>query len=127
MGGGGGGGGVGVALAPNNSKSNMFRQKYNKFTCLVLYLRSIFMINLVSQKGNLVLKMVRSGQVRSECLTCTFRRSCCGTRLSRTQVPASGTGTKRGRGCKGGGGGTACIGGYKRVRGVRPESVAGRA
>ena len=99
-----GGGGVGVALAPNNSKSNMFRQKYNKFTCFVLYLRSIFMINLVSQKGNLVLKMVRSGQVRSECLTCTFRRSCCSTRLSRTQVPASGTGTKRGRGCKGGGG-----------------------
>ena len=25
----------------------------------------------------------RSGQVRSECLTCTFRASCCSARLSR--------------------------------------------
>ena len=31
---------------------------------------------------------VRSGQVRSECLTCTFRASCCSARLSRTQVSA---------------------------------------
>ena len=31
---------------------------------------------------------VRSGQVRSECLTCTFRASCCSARLSRAQVPA---------------------------------------
>ena len=31
--------------------------------------------------------MVRSGQVRSECLTCTFRASCCSARLSRAQVP----------------------------------------
>ena len=30
----------------------------------------------------------RSGQVRSECLTCTFRASCCSARLSRAQVPA---------------------------------------
>ena len=67
------------------------------------------MMNLVSQKGNLVLKMFRSGQacqVRSECLTSTFRRSCCSTRLSRAHVPASETG-KNGRwGVKGGGGGT---------------------
>ena len=38
---------------------------------------------------------VRSGQVRLECLTCTFRASCCSARLSRAQVPAvplSGTG-----------------------------------
>ena len=28
------------------------------------------------------------GQVRSECLTCTFRESCCRARLSRAQVPA---------------------------------------
>ena len=28
-----------------------------------------------------------SGQVRSECLTCTFRESCCSERLSRAQVP----------------------------------------
>ena len=30
---------------------------------------------------------VRSGQVRSECLTCTVRASCCSARLSRAQVP----------------------------------------
>ena len=30
---------------------------------------------------------VRSGQVRSECLTCTFRASCCSARLSWAQVP----------------------------------------
>ena len=31
------------------------------------------------------------GQVRSECLTCTFRASCCSTRLSWAQVPAQKT------------------------------------
>ena len=31
---------------------------------------------------------VRSGQVMSECLTCTFRESCCSARLSQAQVPA---------------------------------------
>ena len=30
----------------------------------------------------------RPGQVRSECLTCTFRTSCCSARLSRARVPA---------------------------------------
>ena len=35
-----------------------------------------------------VLCQVRSGQVRSECLTCTFRASRCSARLSRAQVPA---------------------------------------
>ena len=30
----------------------------------------------------------RSGQVRSECLTCTFRASCCSARLSQAQLPA---------------------------------------
>ena len=55
-----------------------------------------------------------SGQVKSECLTCTFRASCCSARLSRVQVPAffcPGQ-EKKGRGRKG-------------VRAVRPESVAG--
>ena len=42
----------------------------------------------------------------SQCLTCTFRASCCSARLSRTQVPV-------------------CTGGYKGVRAVRPEWVAG--
>ena len=65
-----------------------------------------------------------SGQVRSECLTCTYRARCCSARLSRAQVPAplSGKGENRGGGSKGGG---ACTGGYKGVRAVRPESVAG--
>ena len=47
--------------------------------------------------------------VRSECLTCTFRTSCCSACLERVQ------GVR----------GTACIGGYKGVRAVRPEVVAG--
>ena len=34
------------------------------------------------------LYQVRSGQVRSECLTCTFTESCCSARLSRAQVRA---------------------------------------
>ena len=38
-------------------------------------------------------------------------------------VPLSETG-KKGGGCKGGG--TTCSGGYKGVRAVRPDSVAGR-
>ena len=32
--------------------------------------------------------MRKAGQVRSECLTCTFRASCCSARLSRAHVPA---------------------------------------
>ena len=47
-------------------------------------------------------QLVRSGQVKSEFLMCTFRASCCRARLSRAQVPPSpvplsGTGKKRGR------------------------------
>ena len=54
-----------------------------------------------------------------ECLTCTFRASCCSERLCRFLCP--------GQGGKGGGskGGAAFTGGYKGVRAVRPESVAG--
>ena len=56
---------------------------------------------------------------------CTFRASCCSARLSRAQITVllSGTGEQKG----GGEGlrGTACTGGYKGVRAVRPESVAG--
>ena len=48
-----------------------------------------------------------SGQIRSECLTCTFRAGCCSARLSRAQVPTSpvplsGTG-KKGKGVRGNG------------------------
>ena len=56
---------------------------------------------------------LRSGQVRSVCLTCTFRASCCSARLSRAQVPLSGTGENSGERV------------YKGLRAVRPESVAG--
>ena len=49
------------------------------------------------------------GQVRSECLTCTFRASCCSARRSRAQVlservayvAASGTGGKKGEEVRG--------------------------
>ena len=51
---------------------------------------------------------VRKGQVRSECLTCTFRASCCSARLSRAQVPAFAGSSVRDRG---GGGGK--VGGNK--------------
>ena len=74
-----------------------------------------------------------SGQVRSvrsECLTCTFNASCRSTSLSQAQVPAFAGSSVRDRKKKGGGegvrgGGTACTGGYKGVRAVRPEWVAG--
>ena len=46
-----------------------------------------------------------SGQIRSECLTCTFRAGCCSARLSRAQVPAfagsSVRNRKKGEGSKG--------------------------
>ena len=42
----------------------------------------------------------KHSQVRSECLTCIFRASCCRARLSRAQVLLSGTG---GGGVRGGG------------------------
>ena len=60
-------------------------------------------------------------RVRSECLACAFRASCCSARLFRVPIPLSGTGKKKG----GSNGGIACTGGYKGVRAVRPESVAG--
>ena len=41
---------------------------------------------------------VRSGQVRSECLTCTFRASCCSACLSRAQEKNVGGGSKGGGG-----------------------------
>ena len=63
---------------------------------------------------------------------CTFRTSCCSSRLSRAQVPAFAGSSVRDRRKSGevirgvgGGGGTACTGGYKGVRAVRPELVAG--
>ena len=46
---------------------------------------------------------VRSGQVRSECLTCAFKASCCSARLSRAQVPAFAASSVRDRKKRGGG------------------------
>ena len=51
------------------------------------------------ERGN-PLGQVRSGQVKSECLACTFRASCCSRRLSRAQGKK-----KRVEGVMGGGGG----------------------
>ena len=50
-----------------------------------------------------MLLQVRSGQVRSECLPCTFRASCCSTHLPRAQVPAFAGSSVWDRGKKGGG------------------------
>ena len=55
---------------------------------------------LLSDKRDIDVLNGGSGQVRSECLTCTFRASCCSARMSRAQVPAL-----RGGGGGGGGGG----------------------
>ena len=55
-----------------------------------------------------ILDTLLPGQVRSECLMCTFRTSCCSTCLSQSQVPAfagssvqdqkkGGDGSKRGQ------------------------------
>ena len=47
---------------------------------------------------------IRSGQVRSESLTCTFRASCCSARLSWAQVLAFAGSSIRDRKKEGGGG-----------------------
>ena len=67
-------------------------------------------------EGLPVQTQVRSGQVRSECLACTFRARWCSARLSRA-------GQERGGG--GGDEGDACTGVYKRIQIVRPRSVTG--
>ena len=67
---------------------------------------------------------MRSGQVKSECLTCTFRAITFSTCLSQAQVLAF-AGSVQDRKTKGGGSKGACPGRYKGVQAVRPESVAG--
>ena len=63
-------------------------------------------------------------QVRSECLTCTFKASCCSAHvLAFVGSSVWDREKKGGEGSKGGG--TACTGGYKGVRAVQLESVAG--
>ena len=56
------------------------------------------------------------GQVRSECLMCTFRASCCSTHLSLAQLQGFASSSVQ-TGKKGGEGlmGTACTGRYKGV------------
>ena len=97
------------------------------------------MLSGLKKKSNILLNnykrlmghQVRLGQVRSECLTCTFRASCCSARLSWTQVSGFAGSSPRDRNKKKKeaegvrGGGTACTGGYNGVRAVRSESVAG--
>ena len=63
-----------------------------------------------NRDSEMALSRVRSGQVRSECLTCTLTASCCNARLFRAQVPTGlrrflcpGQGKKRGRDMAGGG------------------------
>ena len=54
--------------------------------------------------------------VRSECLTCTFRASCCSAGSSvQDRTKKGGEGVR----------GELPAGGYKGLRAVRPESVAG--
>ena len=61
----------------------------------------MFELKVHVHKSTKVNETIRLSQVRSECLTCIFRASCCSARLSRTQVPTftgssvplSGTGT----------------------------------
>ena len=56
-------------------------------------------------------------QVRSECLSCTFRASCCNARLSRALVPVFFAGySVRDREKKRDGGGAAYTGEYKGVQ-----------
>ena len=62
-----------------------------------------------------------SGQVRSECLTCTFRASCCSARLSGAQVEAFAGSTVRDM-KKGGG----SIGGPPALAGTREYEQSDR-
>ena len=55
----------------------------------------------MSDSCNKIASTLESGQVRSECLTCTFRASCCSARLSRAQVPAFAGSSVQDRGKKG--------------------------
>ena len=60
-------------------------------------LRWGYFLRVVRQGG-------QSGQVRSECLMCTFRASWCSARLPRAQIPAFAGSSIRERKKKGGGG-----------------------
>ena len=73
---------------------------------------------------------LRSGQVSSEWLTCTFRASCCSARLTRAQVPAFAgsfvrAGEKRGEGSKGGPPALACTRAYEQSDRNRKQAEGG--
>ena len=74
------------------------------------------LLDILGRKAVFVL-VTQSGQ----CLTCTFRASCCSAHLSWAQVPAFAGSSVWNRKKRG----TGCTGGYKRVQAVRPKSVAG--
>ena len=62
-------------------ESNVFTQTKKTFECTVYVTNSKrFMPIITPQHGH-------ACNLRSECLTCTFRESCCSTRLSWAQVP----------------------------------------
>ena len=54
-------------------------------------------LGMISSSRTADVLRIAAGQVRPECLTCTFRASCCGARVSWAQVPLSWTRKKGGR------------------------------
>ena len=48
----------------------------------------MIMMMTMREKNPSCTYLLALGQVWSECLTCTFRASCCSARLSRVRVPA---------------------------------------
>ena len=68
-------------------------------------------------------KYMFEGQVRSECLTCTFRASCCSAHLSQAQVLTFVGSSVRDRGKKGGAG---SIGGLLALAGTREYEQSNR-
>ena len=109
------------------NKKHLFNLFVSNFVSIYIYIYLfIYLFYLFIIQFKIVL-YVRSGQVRSACVTCTFRANYCSARLSRAQVPAFAGSSVRDRGKKGVGvrEGGACTGGFKGVQAVRPESVAG--
>ena len=72
------------------------------------------MFDLMTHSTHLRLNGSKSGQIRSECLTCNLEQAV-------VAHICHGTG-KEGEGMRGG---TACTGGYKRVQAGGPGSVSG--
>ena len=52
------------------------------------YQSALYNWNMPCTLSSVAAHLFMSGQVRSECLTCSFRASCCSARLLRVQEPA---------------------------------------